>query len=350
MGPLSDNFKDHRKLFVSIGTFGRGISLLIMYIAINIKSLELFIGAIFFQGCSVLVFWTPLDMLISEKSSEEFRTKAFGKRTYMIGIGCLVGTLIAFGIIGLSTYFFPQYIWLFYSPLVVFALFNFYAGIKVYSVIADEVKEILISHDNASNEINNKQNDEMRIIIGFILLLIVTFLISINNTFANPFLQAYLIENIVEDPMIVMLIYFPSMIFGYILAPKLSKFSDSVNIYLSITLICVFGAISTWIVISTTSGLIFSAVLIFDSLYLTVEDLIKQNYTSKISSKHRGKIFSAMYFVQYTGAIIAPIIGGFVWENFGHKTPFQITILVEILLIVPYLLAIYYLIPIKKSK
>ena len=339
IGPLSDKYRNQKKLFVTIGSFGRAIALFLMYISINIQSLELFTVVIFFQGFIVMFFWTPLDVLISERSTKEYRTNAFARRTYMIGIGSLVGTLIVFGIIGISTYFFPQNIWLFYSPLVIFALLNIFAGIKFYIDVNDQVIDILVTDED------NNQGYDTRIIIGFILLLVVTLLISINNTFANPFLQAYLIENIVQDPLIIMLIYFPAYIFGYILAPKLSNLSLRVNIFASITLICVFGAISTWIVISTTSGLIFSVVLLFDSLFVTVENLIKQTYTSNISNRHRGKIFSAMSFVRYAGAIAAPMIGGYVWENNGHKAPFQITIIAEILLIIPYLLAIYYIIP-----
>ena len=265
IGPLSDKYGNLKKLFVSIGSFGRAIALLLIYIAINIRSLELFTVATFFQGLIVMFFWTPLNLLITEKSSIGFRTNAFAKGTSLIGIGSLVGTLIAFGVLVFSTYFFPQNIYLFYCALVIFAFCNIYAGIRFHY----DVNENLIFSNQNSYEINIGQNIDKRIVIGFVLLLIVTLLISINNSLANPFLQAYLVENIIQDPLIIMLIYFPAHIFGYIFAPKLSKFSFRVNIYVSIALICFFGAISTWIVISTTSGLIFSMVLLFDSLFVS---------------------------------------------------------------------------------
>jgi len=344
IGPLSDKYGKMKKKLVSFGSFGRSIALILMYFAINFKSLKLFNIAIFFQGFIVMFFWTPLDTLISEKSSKKYRSKAFAKRTSLIGIGSLVGTLIAFCILGFSSYFFPHNLWLFYSPLVIFAFCNIYAGIKFHNDVNENL--IIINHNrNETNIEQIEQNSNRRVVIGFVLLLIVTFLISINNSFANPFLQAYLIDNIVQDPMIIMLIYFPAHIFGYILAPKLSALSLRVNIYVSITSICIFGAISTWIVISTTSGLIFSMVLLFDSLFVIVEELIIKTYSSEISPDHRGKIFSSMSFVKYGGAIVAPIIGGFVWENVGHKVPFQITIIAEVLLAIPYVLSIYFLIP-----
>ena len=349
IGLLSDKYGNQKKLFVSIGSFGRGFALLFMYLAINFKSIEFFTGAIFFQGLIVMFFWTPLDMLISEKSDKEYRTIAFAKKEYLIGIGSFVGTLLAFGILGFSTYLFPQIIWLFYSPLVIFALCNIYAGIKFHFDVTDDVKEILDLGHNNTQKIKRGQKKNKRVITGFILLLIVMGLISINNTFANPFLQAYLIENIVQDPMIIMLIYFPAHIFAKMLAPKLGRFSLHVNIYFAITIICVFGAISTWMVISTTSGLVFSVVLLLDSLFVTAEEIIMKDYSSKISKKHRGKIFSALSFIKFSGAIVAPMIGGLFWDNFGHKIPFQITIIVEIVLITPYLLAIYFIIP-KKNE
>jgi len=339
VGPLSDKYGKLKKSFVSIGSFGRAIALILMYFAINIQSLGLFTGAIFFQGLLVMFFWTPLNLLISEKSSKEFRTKAFAKGTSLIGIGSLVGSILAFGILGFSSYFSPQNVWLFYSPLVIFAFCNIFSGIKFHF----DVNEFLIFTYPKDYKINFEQRNDKRVVIGFTLFLIVTFLISINNTLANPFLQAYLIENIIQEPLMIMLIYFPAHIFGYIFAPKLSNLSLRVNIYVLIAMICFFGAISTWIVISTTSGLIFSVVLLFDSLFVTAETLIQQTFTSKLSNKHRGKIFSAMSFVKYGGAIAAPILGGFIWEEIGHEIPFLITIFAEILLIIPYILAIYFL-------
>ncbi len=339
IGFLSDKYRNWKKIFVSIGSFGRGIALILMYMAINLKSLKFFIFAVFFQGFIVMFFWTPLDILISEKSDKEYRTIAFARRANLIGIGSLVGTLLAFCILGLSTLLTHQNAWFFYCPLILFAFCNFYAAIRFYFDVNDEIV------DFPDEKEENMKKIDKRVLIGFILLLVVTLLIAINNTFANPFLQAYLIEYIVQDPMIIMLIYFPAHIFAYIIAPKLGNIINRINIYLAISLICFFGAISTLIIISTTSAIVFSAVLLFDSLFVTVETLIKQNYSSKISPQNRGKIFSAMSFVQYVGAIVSPLVGGLVWERFGHKIPFQVTIIVEILLIVPYLLAIYFLIP-----
>ena len=341
IGFLSDKYRKKKKL-VTIGSFGRGIALILMYLAINFKSLKFFIGAVFFQGLIVMFFWNPLDILISEKSTKEYRTIAFARRANLIGVGSLVGTLIAFGILGVSTLINPENTWFFYSPLVIFAICNFYAAIRFYFDVNDEIIDLSDEKEIETNKIDK------RVFIGFILLLVVSLLIAINNNFANPFLQAYLIEHIVQDPRIIMMIYFPSHIFAYIIAPKLGNIIKKINVYLAISLVCFFGAVSTWIVVSTTSGLVFSAVLLFDSLFVTVENLIKQTYMSKISIQHRGKIFSTMSFVQYFGAIVSPLAGGLVWEKFGHKFPFYITIIVELLLIAPYLLAIYFLITKKK--
>jgi len=45
------------------------------------------------------------------------------------------------------------------------------------------------------------------------------------------------------------------------------------------------------------------------------------------------------------GAIIGPLLGGVVWDLFGAKWPFIISIFVELGLIPLYIIAMFYLLP-----
>jgi MFS family permease len=73
--------------------------------------------------------------------------------------------------------------------------------------------------------------------------------------------------------------------------------------------------------------------------------LIFQNLLSRISIKHRGKVFGTARWVSLGGAVIGPILGGVMWETLGHFFPFILTIIIELAIIPFYIIAIKYIRP-----
>ncbi|MBD3185638.1 MFS transporter, partial [Candidatus Bathyarchaeota archaeon] len=76
-GFLSDRLPSRKKL-VFMGATGRGISYLIMYVAIITKSLIFMNVGTFVLGLHAAIYWVPMDALISDKSSKHHRSYAFG--------------------------------------------------------------------------------------------------------------------------------------------------------------------------------------------------------------------------------------------------------------------------------
>ena len=94
----------------------------------------------------------------------------------------------------------------------------------------------------------------------------------------------------------------------------------------------------------------FSIMLLIDSTLGWAGGLILQSVLSRISKGHRGKLFGLSQWMSYLGAIIGPIIGGFAWDNLGHKIPFIISVFVELSLIPLYIIAIKVLKPYMAEK
>ncbi|MFX0058338.1 MAG: MFS transporter, partial [Candidatus Heimdallarchaeota archaeon] len=147
VGYLTDRVS--KKLLVLIGSFGRGICYILMYLGILYSSLIIFALGLFIQGFFVGFFWTPIDALISQKSHKIHRSSAFGKRGGMIGKGNLVGSLISFTIFAITVIFIPENLFLVYCPLLIFAASNFYGGITFHRRVDEELtydKHILNSN------------------------------------------------------------------------------------------------------------------------------------------------------------------------------------------------------------
>ncbi len=354
VGYLTD--KVSKKLLVLIGSFGRGTSYLIMYIGIVLSSLELFIVGLFTLGFFVGFFWSPLDALVSQKSHKSFRSSAFGKQAGMLGKGNFVGSMLSFLIFALAITFTPNNLFLIYSPLILFAISNIYAGI----VFKKNVDEKLTYDDHIAkingsmndyeiNEIETQPKEESKVsllfIFGFVALILAFMTSNINQTIASPFVYGYIKNFINSNDIIIMLIYFPSQIISLLLAPKLGKFADRINPMIGIAIFSSLGSLSTWFFINSNNEIMVSMILLLDSTLAWAGNLVLQNVLSRISKGHRGKIFGVSRWMSFFGAIIGPIIGGLVSNQIGFTAPFIISIFVELSVIPLYIIAIKLLKP-----
>ena len=365
VGYLTDRVS--RKLLILIGSFGRAVCYILMYLGIIFSSLVVFAIGMFVLGLFAGFFWTPLDTLISEKSNKANRSFAFGKRGGMIGKGNLLGSVISFIVFGLANFFVPENLLLVYSPLLLFAGSNIFGGITfhlkvdehltldkhLFNLFPSSVEPSLVSKEPVIQDtpIKSRKNLAVGFFIGFSVLTIAFMMSSMNQSLAYPFFQVYLIEELkVEDPIIVMAIYFPSQIISLLLAPKLGKIADKINPIIGVVFVSGLGALVTGLIINSTSGFMFGLILLFDSTFAWGGNLILQNILSRISKIHRGKIFGLAQWLSLFGAVLGPILGGFAWDALGPSAPFVISIFIELSVIPLYAIAIKALKPYMAEK
>jgi MFS family permease len=354
--PLIAYLTDHvsKKRLVLVGSLGRTIAYFLYWYSLVVYNMYIFgIGA-FLQGLLVGFFWPPFFSLISEKSFKGSRTQALATgRGKMIGYGFLIGALISIPIFSIVSIFLPENIPLMYSPLLIFSIINLIAGRRFYLRVDESLtfEKYCATLDNNSplkceiegdtdivNE-SQKQNEEASstktgktFFIGFISLILVVLLTSITNTLYSPFISAYLIENLLIGlpntiiPIIVMIVYFPAQVLSQLVASKLGKMFDSISETKSILVIGAFKALTIWFLIVTLTPFDFAVVLIF--LYIASESnsYFVQAIMSRISIKHRGKIFGLNMWIDRLGRVIGPLIGGFLWVTFTYEAPFVISI------------------------
>ncbi|MFX0031104.1 MAG: MFS transporter [Candidatus Hodarchaeota archaeon] len=348
-GFLTDRLKSKTRLIL-LGSFGRGIAYFWLYGAFILNSLIGIMLGNFFIGFFVGFFWIPFDTLIAEKSNKNNRANAYGKRNSAIGIGMLIGSLIGFPIFSFFVSLSSNPL-LIYIPIVLFGISNFFAGIQFIRKVDESIK---FNNFEVSLEKSNNQKRTSKLsahfLVGLIFISFVLFLANINGSLAKPFLNLYLLKNIVNDPTIAVWVYLPSGIVSMLLAPKLGNLVDRLKPSVGISIASTLGAIITWFLINTTNLWLFSLLLIFDMTVIHTANLVIQNLLSRISLKHRGKIFSVFRVFLNIGNIIGPILGGLVWDFLGMKAPFIISIIVELCLIPFYILGVYVLKPFLKEK
>jgi len=141
--------------------------------------------------------------------------------------------------------------------------------------------------------------------------------------------------------------YLPTSVIGSLIAPKLGTLADKINPYLAISTASFLGGIVTWMIINSGNLWLFGILLVVDQTIMLTTGFVMVNVLSRVSIKHRGKIFGLITFLESIGMIVGPFLGGIVWETVSPQAPFFISIIVEwsiipffvvgILLLNPYL-------------
>ncbi|MFX0070722.1 MAG: MFS transporter [Candidatus Hermodarchaeota archaeon] len=346
VGIITDRTKSKSNL-IFMGSIGRGISYFIFYVSIILNYLTgMWIG-MFILGIGAGFFWIPFDTLIAEKSNKNHRSEAFGKRDRANAIGQVIGGLLGF-IILITVGIFTSNPGFLYITIVIYGISNIISGFLFLKKIDESIK----FYEEESSDQNKNNQSKLSIkefpapmIIGLIILFCAVLFSSINANFWRPFLNIYILENLTDDLFIVIFIYLPTGILATLFAPKLGEIIDKLNPKTAIIILGLSGASVTWFLINTTNLVIFAILLLFDLTIAISSGLLFRNLLTRITVEHRGKILGICSFFMTIGAVIGPILGGFLWDTFGPKSPFIISIFVELSLIPLYLIVIFLLLP-----
>lgn len=340
-GFITDKVKSKTRL-VLLGAFGRGIAYFILYTALIFNSIiGIGIGTFsigFFAG----FFWIPFDTLIAEKSRKNNRSEAYGKRDAAMGRGTVLGAFIGFTIFGFASGY-TNNPFLIYLAIVLFGVSNFIGGYKFYKNVDESVKFVEQEENNKAINQNIGKNSNLisTITFGLIFLGVVLLLANVNSSLARPFYNVYIIKEIISDKTLAMFIYAPSGFIALFISPIIGRYVDKLNPMIGITISSTLGSIVTWFLINATVPLLFAILLTLDLMIVSVGNLTFQNFLSRITIKHRGKIMGFRTLMVNFGSVIGPILGGIALDMLGLKAPFIISIFVELSLIPFYLLAVY---------
>ena len=345
IGILTDKYS--KKNLVIFGSTGRGIAYFIMYLAIISINLTWLMFSNLLLGLMAGFFWIPFDALVADKSMTQNRSEAYGKRTAAQGRGTFIGAILGFFLL----INFEPNILLMYIGIPLFGIANFYASWKAYIKITDErLENDKVPKIMYENSTFKESSVPKLMLFGIIVLLFVIFLEAIIGSLAKPYIIPYLLGNFISNVSIASFIYIPVGLVSILLASKLGNLIDKVNIYLGISIGSALGALITYLLINTSSIIIFSVLLtLMEVIDITIE-LILSNIFSRISVKHRGKLIGLNAFFTNFGAIIGPLAGGILWQFYSDKTPFIFSIEIGLLIIPFFILSLILISPYIEEK
>ena len=360
-GFLSNRRELRPKLIFGAST-GRFVSYILIYFAFVFNLYWMMVVGMLILGIGVGFFWIPFRTTVADATEYEHRSEAFGIFSQQSGIGGFVGATMGFTILWTSySVSLPSeliYSLIGFSPLILYGISNIYAGIRVLQ-LTPKIKFIDILETD-----ERKKHAKKWIFYSFVVLLCILFIEALIGSLVDSFMEFFLLENITQDIVMIMIAYIPGGVLSVIIAPRLGRIADKLNPKYTLGAISALGAIMTWLLIQSTQIWQFSLIFLVDTTVVATAGLMLTKIISTVSKERRGTIFGSQDFVSNIGNIIGPVMGGALWDaalytpflpeiggiansmstrerwHANHNLPFIVSIIVEGCLAIMYPIAI----------
>lgn len=314
------NRRELRPKLIFGASVGRFISYFLLYFSFIFNLYWMMVLGMLILGLGVGFFWTPFQTTVADATKYEHRSEAFGIFSQQSGIGGFIGASLGFTILWTASEFtFSStltYSIIAFSPLLIYAVSNIYAGIRVMQ-LTPKIEFIDIIETDERKKIAKKA-----IIYSFVLLLIVLFIEALIGSLVGSFVEFFLLDNITQDIRFIIIAYAPGGIVSVLLAPRLGKIADKLNPKYTLAFMSVLGSIMTWLLIQSTQIWQFAIIFLVDSTVVSTAGLMLTKIVSTVSKERRGTTFGFHDFVGNLGNIIGPLSGGALWDTVKF-TPFS---------------------------
>ncbi len=307
------NKRELRPKLIFGASVGRFVSYILTYFSFMFNLYWMMTLGMLILGFGAGFFWTPFETTVADATEYEHRSEAFGKFSQQSGIGGFIGASVGFTILWTASEFTfsseIMYSAIAFSPLLLYAISNIYAGFKVLQ-LTPMIKFIDIVDTEERKKLSKKI-----IIYSFILLLLILFIEALIGSLVGSFIEFFLLENITQDIRFIIIAYAPGGILSVILAPRLGRIADKLNPKYTLASVSVIGAVMTWLLIQSTQIWQFSLIFLVDSTVVATAGLMLTKIVSTVSKERRGTIFGFHDFMNNLGHIIGPIMGGALWDS-----------------------------------
>ena len=271
----------------------------------------------------------------------------------------MLGSLVGFTILGVAEgYQLP--VALRYSSIIIFALVTLISG-RLAFVAAGRINHnqrsnactLNVESEKAPSELPDKGFSiwaklktllaSVRLSSGESLagghpvmvgLLVLVFVSQLSGAMLGPFLEVYLLDEFnISHGSHLALAYVPGGILSLILAPHLGRYGDKMEPRVFLVGASLLSALSTWLILQSTSIWQISVLFLLDASVLMAILLV---LTKKLSEIHANQtmMMSLQGLFTNLGFIIGPLLGGLVWQSQGSHAPIYLSIFIDVFLAV----------------
>lgn len=309
-----------RKIFFVAAFLFYGISMLSFSYSTNVISLYI---SRFIQAVGASLMWISAYSIAIDIADDGKRGVAIGQVDGASSKGALYGALVGFVVLSNLTLMSGWSI-LFKG----YAILSIIAGYAAYKYIPETKTAGSEQTESGSNKLDN----------NFMKLLLIVFISSISISMLSPLLMIYLQDRFTTDIGTLATAFIPAAIVYAFLPSRLGGISDKFGRIMPMAIGLIGSGIVSLGFTHIYSIEMLVVLWVLESIGMVMASPAAEALVADIAGKDiRGSAYGLYLFVSSLGAVIGPLIGGWLYDSFEHAIPFYlngIILLFDALLVV----------------
>lgn len=299
-----------RKTFIVIAFLLYAAAMLMFSYSVSMKFLY---ASRFIQAVGSSFMWISAYSIAIDIAEDNKRGKAMGQVDGASNKGSFYGSIIGFTIIFNCTFMTGWNV-----MFKFFAILSLISAYIAYKYIP-ETRNIK-AEDNTND---NKIIKDKKVSTDFIKLLCIVFIGSISASMLSPLVMIYLQDRFTTKVVSLLYAFLPSAIVYAFLPPVLGGVCDKIGRIVPMIIgLIVSGVVSIAIPCSTTI-LILVVFWVVEAVGSVMASPAEEALVSDIiGEKNRGFAYGMYLFAASLGTSIGPLLGGWIYDSFGHAVPF----------------------------
>ncbi|MGD8732141.1 MAG: MFS transporter [Anaerolineales bacterium] len=325
LGPALDRFG--RKPFLLIGLSGYSLAMGLFAVSNSIILLAI---ARLIQGTGQAFLWIAAFTIVADIARETGRGLDFGIIDEAVNRGALIGTSI-----GLFAYFALQSAGL-TERTAWMLIFSVYAIPAMLSLVFTWLKVNETLPESDSHAIRSKPLSSQ-----LIVLMGVVAITSISSSMIWPLLMIFLQDQLNATIGALALAYFPAALINSILPTHAGKLTDHIGRKRPMIAGLWIGALTSFLIPNLASVLGLALLWGVENIGLTISFPAQRAFVADIAGRDvRGTSYGLYTFAHFLGAVIGPVLGGWMFDSISPSAPFYFNtfvLLIGSLLIIAFL-------------
>lgn len=299
-----------RKVFLGIGFFFYALSML--FFSYSTGVMLLYVGRIF-QAMGSSFMWTSAYTIAIDISENGKEGRAIGQVDGANAQGSLYGALIGFALLS-------------YLPLTFMQrwsiLFKAYASLAILAgVIA--LKDIPETKNLKS--IEEEDEIDSSLTSEFLRLMVIVFVGAVATSMLSPLLMVYLQDRFTTDIGMLGLAFIPAALVYSFLPSRLGELGDKMDRKIPMIIGLVGSGIVSISLVYISSLKLLIIFWVLESICIVMASPAETAYVSEVVGGNiLGYGYGLYLFIGSLGATIGPLLGGWLYDSFGHSVPFYL--------------------------
>lgn len=262
------------------------------------------------QAIGSSLMWISAYSMATDISDNKEIGSSIGKVDSAYTKGSLYGSIIGFTILGNFTLLSGWSI-----IFKVYAVSSIVAGYIAYKYIPETFQIDIEKNEKFDRKSNHNFNK----------LLVIVFISSISSSMLSPLLMIYLQDRFTTNIKILALAFIPATLVYAFLPQIFGGISDKIGWIPPMIIGLVISSIVSFGFTSASSIKILIILWVLESIGLVMSSPAEESLVSDIVNKNiRGYAYGIYLAIASLGSAIGPLIGGWLYDSFGHVLPFYI--------------------------